>query len=546
MKIHWADIFSPKPRRVRDYQGTFNLDPEGIEEFITVLDELLQGMDVEKHNRIRIRLSFEESALRMRDHFGEGKQLQMQFHEKLGRTYIQIEVEGDIYNPLSKVETELEDWSGSLLTSVGLVPSYRYSKGRNILRLNMGGEDMSAAFKIIVSVGLGLVSGLLLMFLLPEGMKTYLIEEILSVVYTFWVRILSVLSGPVIFIMVCTSVLNITVVREEGVSSWYLVLRYFIFSIAAALVALLFFAFIYKEIFIVHSAGDMGIGDYLDIILLFMPEDFLSPFMTSNTPQLLLLAFVLADCIALLGPSADSLNSLVHQCNSVGLIITNGVSRAVPFFTAILLCMEILAGDFQTFYGMWVILALSLLVTTIAILGQCAYISLVKKVSMPVLLKKLLPAFLTTVISGNLDTGYGQMERSCVEDLGLEKHYTTVNLRCGLVLYMPANVIGTLMFTLFAACKQGVNISYGWLMVVMLLTVILFVATPPVPGANLLAYIMIFSQLKISSSVLIDAMIFDIIFGIFASAGNQALLQMELISQADKLGLLNRKRLRKG
>ncbi|MBQ4046657.1 MAG: hypothetical protein II627_09405, partial [Lachnospiraceae bacterium] len=189
MKIHWADIFSLKPRRVRDYQGTFNLDPEGIEEFSSVLDELLQGMDVEKYNRIRIRLSFEESALRMRDHFGEGKQLQMQFHEKLGRTYIQIEVEGDIYNPLSKVETELEDWSGSLLTSVGLAPSYRYSRGRNILRLNMGSEDMSAAFKIIVSVGLGLLSGLLLMFLLPEGMKNYLVSEILSVVYTFWVRI---------------------------------------------------------------------------------------------------------------------------------------------------------------------------------------------------------------------------------------------------------------------------------------------------------------------------------------------------------------------
>ena len=36
-------------------------------------------------------------------------------------------------------------------------------------------------------------------------------------------------------------------------------------------------------------------------------------------------------------------------------------------------------------------------------------------------------------------------------------------------------------------------------------------------------------------------MIFDIIFGIFASAANQSLVQMELILQADKLGLLNRK-----
>ena len=45
------------------------------------------------------------------------------------------------------------------------------------------------------------------------------------------------------------------------------------------------------------------------------------------------------------------------------------------------------------------------------------------------------------------------------------------------------------------------------------LSVVLFVATPPVPGANLLAYIMIFAELHIPSLALIDAMIFDILFG---------------------------------
>ncbi len=70
-------------------------------------------------------------------------------------------------------------------------------------------------------------------------------------------------------------------------------------------------------------------------------------------------------------------------------------------------------------------------------------------------------------------------------------------------------------------------------------------ATPPVPGANLLAYIIIFGQLGIPGKALIDAMIFDILFGIFASAANQTVLQMDLIIQADKIGLLDLKKLRK-
>ena len=161
------------------------------------------------------------------------------------------------------------------------------------------------------------------------------------------------------------------------------------------------------------------------------------------------------------------------------------------------------------------------------------------------LLKKLRPAFVTAVRAGNLDTGYGQMERSCVEELGMEKHFATVSLPYGTVLYMPANVIGTLIFTVYAATVYEVEITVGWIVVAMVLAVVLFVATPPVPGANLLAYIMIFAQLQIPPDALIDAMIFDILFGVFAAAANQTLLQVELLLQADRIGLLDKEKLRR-
>jgi len=66
-----------------------------------------------------------------------------------------------------------------------------------------------------------------------------------------------------------------------------------------------------------------------------------------------------------------------------------------------------------------------------------------------------------------------------------------------------------------------------------------------VPGANLLAYVVFFSALKIPKEALMDAMIFDIVFGIFAGAGNQFLLQLELLWEAKRIGLLNSKRLEK-
>jgi hypothetical protein len=76
------------------------------------------------------------------------------------------------------------------------------------------------------------------------------------------------------------------------------------------------------------------------------------------------------------------------------------------------------------------------------------------------------------------------------------------------------------------------------------MAVVVFVATPPVPGANLLAYVVLFTALGIPEDALLDAMTFDIVFGIFAGAANQAMLQLEMVYQAARFGLIDIGRLR--
>ena len=160
------------------------------------------------------------------------------------------------------------------------------------------------------------------------------------------------------------------------------------------------------------------------------------------------------------------------------------------------------------------------------------------------LIRKVRAPFIKTIRYGSLDASYGLAVQACSK-MGIERRFTNVAMPQGLVLYMPVNVIGTLIFTMYAADHFNVTVTPIWFGAAIILAIVLFVATPPVPGANLLAYIAIFAQLGIGSDALIDAMIFDIVFGIFASAGNQLLLQMELLHQSDKLGFLNKALLRK-
>jgi Na+/H+-dicarboxylate symporter len=195
--------------------------------------------------------------------------------------------------------------------------------------------------------------------------------------------------------------------------------------------------------------------------------------------------------------------------------------------------------------GIWKPLVFALLVSlvTLAILG----LLLARRLDMDArqLLLKLRAPFVTALRSGSLGESFAEAQHSCTHLLGIDMSFVRVGLPQGLVLYMPVSAIGPIIFTLFAARTLGVEADPTWYASAIIMAVVVFVATPPVPGANLLAYVALFSALGIPGSVLPDAMIFDIVFGIFAGAANQAMLQMEMVLQTSRLGLLDKQVLRR-
>ena len=112
-------------------------------------------------------------------------------------------------------------------------------------------------------------------------------------------------------------------------------------------------------------------------------------------------------------------------------------------------------------------------------------------------------------------------------------------------MYMPANVVGTVLFLTYATISSKISVSPAEMIIAVVMAVILFVATPPIPGANILAYIALVSMLEFSVEFLVLALMFEVIYGVFASSANQFFVQMELIYQSGSIGLLNKEKLRK-
>lgn len=531
-------------RNIRSLRQGFYLRGEDIDKMAAIMEEAMEGVGIKRANRLRIRLSMEESLLRMRSRFGEKSMVRLTVGSWFGTPYIQIEKEGEIYNPLSKEEVYLEDWSGSMMTSVGLFPQYSYVRGINTIRLILPKTGVNPGLKVLSAIVVGILCGLLIKYGLSVETQQYLTDALLRPLDDLWIRILTVLSGPVIFIMVLTTILNMGNIGEEGASTRKVIGRYMILSLMAAMGAVAISSYAAQVSLDDGASVGQEVAKYLSRSFRIVPDNIVEPFAQSNTPQILLIAFLIGNAMVIAGHKTDRLQLLVQQCNTVGLKMTEWVSRAVPYFTAALICYDLVDTSLETFRIMWKVMLLSLVIAALFMLVMHLRVSHVEKVPFWLLVRKIWPHFVTTFLSGSLDKGYGVMERSCFSRLGIERHFTRSSLPHGLVLYMPINIIGTLTFTIFAAQQYDVRISVGWIIVAIVLAVVMFVATPPVPGANLLAYIMIFGQLGVPKEALVAAMVFDILYGIFATAGNQTMVQLDLIRQADKMGLLDKDILR--
>lgn len=522
----------------RNEKETFSLTANGIDTFSDYLDHALEDLKIDRQSRLRIRLSLEEALLRFRDHFGEEKQFQLQIARRLGSPTLQIDLEGEIYNPLRTIDSDLYDWGSALLISGGMYPKYSYSGNRNTLKLVLPVPGVNPVLKTLIAIAIGILAGFVIRTAFPVTADSAV--PFFEPFYSLWYRLLNLISGPVIFFMVVTTTIGIGKMSGKGTGGKLIVGRYFLITAFIAILSLAVVCLLSKINIANGFFNENTLAYVLDEIFHVVPADFLTPFITAETPQLILLGFGMGTILNLLRDRVSGLVSIVQQINTVCLIMAEWISWLVPIFTLLFLGLEIINGQFQLLVDIWRPLLISVILASVIAAIVLFYTAARKKTSARILLSKVWPPFVKAVMSGSLNASYSLTEKFSSKYMGIDHEFTEISLSHGLVLYMPANILGAVVFTAFAAAKYEVQIYWIWFFMAILLTAILMEAAPPVPGVSLLVYIAVFGQLGIPEEALIPAMIFDIIYGIFSTAVNQLMLQLEMVHQADRVGLLNR------
>ena len=133
---------------------------------------------------------------------------------------------------------------------------------------------------------------------------------------------------------------------------------------------------------------------------------------------------------------------------------------------------------------------------------------------------------------------YSNATRDCREKLGIDQGLIDFAFPVGIVLYMPpiASVFSVLI--IFIASVYGVGVNIGWYMIGAITSTLLAYAIPPVPGACLTCYGILFAQMGLPVEGLGLAAAFDVLMRSISAGFIILQIMLSLLSDAKKLDMI--------
>ncbi len=519
----------------------YALNDAAIDEIAEDLRRFLeQEKGVERHSVLRTRLTAEELLYALAREDGI-ESCTIFTGRRLGRPCILLRYGGAAFDP---TRGAADDWSGQLLANLGLSPEWTYRAGVNTVTLRpprKGGMGRLAALLIAVLAAalLGAAGAWL-----PETLRAALTEHLLAPVFQTFLGLLNTFAGLMIFLTVAAGIFGIGDTASLNRVGRTMFPRY----LATAFIVSAITLFITRPFFDLNFAsaqmGESQLGAVAEMLFAILPRNFIQPFLDGNTLQVIVLAIFTGAVLLMLGKRAQHAAQIIEEFGTVFQTMMEQVCRLIPLFVFVSLVRQIWSGAAGTLLGLWkpfcMVVALCAVCTGLLLLFTCMRVN----ASPALVLKKVFPAFAVAFTTASSMAAFPVSVEACDQKMGIDRRLAEFAFPVGVVIYMPAGVVGFAVLSGYLAEVYAVEVDAAWFVMAWLLAAVLSVAVPPMPGAMLTCYGILFAQLGIPPEGLLLAAAVDVVLDFFMTGFDILMLQIELINEGALLGMLDREKLR--
>ena len=399
-----------------------------------------------------------------------------------------------------------------------------HRKGLNICTILVKASEYKSLIAIACALGLGILFGLLMKFLLPESWSLGIINHILSPISTMFLNALKTVVAPLVLFSIASSIADFDNLKTLGRIAAKVMGLYFLTSLLAIAVG--------YAVYQVFPIGDPALQSMVtdsasatiakgaqvslsiqDTIVGIVPTDFITPFQKGDMLQVIFLAVLLGLGTAMLSGS-DSL--FAKGLKSANAVFSKVIGIIIWFMPGAVFCSMA-----KMIMGM----QLSSLLSAAAWVPVCyaGHISmiLVYLALLPVLaglnplrfLKGYAPVMAAAFSSSSSNVVMPLSMKQCGEKLGISPSIYSFSIPLGATVNMDGSCITLIITALFAAKIFALPVTSSMLVSIVVTIIALSMGAPGVPGGNLVCISILLPTIGIPAEAV------SIIMGIYSLVG---------------------------
>lgn len=430
--------------------------------------------------------------------FGESAEFSLAFRKHLVSIELKIIVPGKLYDPLlDRNDPTFDDTYkllSRLLTDRLSTAFFIYGYRENIVSIRAPRHRHGGFLKspTLWAALLGILFGIFSR-MLPENVSDFLVNELVSPVYSVLVRTLSGIMGPVLFLSLISSITMLNDISELNSLGRSVIRHFVIMTMSVSLMSILVCALFFRNL---GGSGTSILPDkIIELFLDMIPTNLFSPFVEGKIPQMIVLGLGMGTALLMIGDRGSGLRSLLGEASIWLNTLNSIVSKLSPVITFLNLMILVASGRYASILEAWKYLAVFLMCMLTYALWKLFYVSFRHSVSPLVLLKKLKPLLIKSVSSGAYSPSMNLQKQIAEKELGIRSSFSEFWMPMSYAMLNPTTTITCVASAFCAAQMSGVSVSLSFLVVLFLLSVQVSIASPGLTSS----LVIIFGQLGLSS-----------------------------------------------
>lgn len=490
---------------------------------------------VDSKDVLRIRLSVEEVLLKYYEKFGDQISFTLISSKRFRTPHIELRIACDSMEPFG--DDDNYGIMENLLSNYGLAPVWRYKRGKNIIIFTAKKkQQISQVLQLGISIVLALISGFLCK-LLPANISKLLITDLIAPLSDTFMGLMSAIAGPIVFLSVLCGICSLGDMATMGKIGKKMIGRFLLGSFIVGMIGVL----ICLPFFAISSSGTASVAfaDLYQMVLDIIPHNFFTPFIEGNSLQIVFIAFAIGLTMLFLGNQISQVTGLLNQLNTIMQVIMSTVSSFIPFFVFSSILNLIVNDNISMIGRSYKLILVMVLEGFLLMLFYALLVCFKKHVNLFLLLKKLAPTFVIGLTTASSVAAFQTNINVCETKLGIDKKLVDIGIPLGQVIFMPGAIILFLCAAFGMGEAFGIAVTPIWILTAFIISVILAIAAPPIPGAALTCYTILFLQLGIPREAIAVIIALNVILEFLATAINLFCLQCEMVELSGSLNLLD-------